>query len=111
MEAEGTYRQLAQARPDAFFECWTKSLWTLGDCQRALERHAEACASFRQAVVALAPAFQHWPEPLAPFMAAILRDYFQSLDQAGQHLDEVLLASILETVQKLQANQPKPWIV
>ena len=72
-----------------------------------MERHSEACASFRQGVAALAPAFQHWPEPLMRLMAGILPKYLQSVEQAGQQPDEVLLAPILETLQKLQANQPK----
>ena len=39
---------LGRARSDAFVEYWTKSLFALAVCQRGLEPHAAACASFHQ---------------------------------------------------------------
>ena len=96
------FRQLAQARPDAFLPSLAKSLAVQGTCYTALERHLDAVPVFTEAIRLLTPAFTQLPGAFAPLMGAIRKDYLAASQAAKQEPDRELLAPLVEVFARLE---------
>ena len=106
-EAVRLYRQLAQARPDAFLPNLARSLAVLATCLAALERHSDATQATSEAIGLLAPPFLQMPAAFAPLMGAIVRIYVETCEAALQPPDMELLAPVVEVFARLKKADSK----
>ena len=103
------YRQLAQARPDAFLPDLAMSLNNLANFLSGLGRREEALSAAEEAVRMLRPSFLQLPDAWAHNMLVMCRVYLKACEELEAELDTELLRPIVETLQKLQAEvQPGP---
>ncbi len=103
-EAVELYRALARQNPDAFQPDLAKSLGMLGQTLEANERREEALASLAEGVGLLAPHFQSAPKAFAPPMRILVAEYQRVASALGQTPDPSLLATVLETLERIQAT-------
>jgi tetratricopeptide (TPR) repeat protein len=106
-EAVQLYRQLAQARPDAFLPNLARSLTVHGECLAALERHSDAIHATTEAIRLLTPPFAQVPAAFAPLMRIIVRLYLDTSKAAQQPPDMELLAPVLEVLARLDKPPAK----
>ncbi len=104
-EAADLYRRLAADRPDAFAPDLATSLGARGKVLEGLGRTEDASNSFREGLEALSPQFLRLPRAYASLVAALAQAYLDSCKQVGRDPDVALLGPIVETFQKLQAQQ------
>ena len=84
-EAVTTYRQLAQARPDAFLPGLAMSLNNQSACLSDLGRREEALAAIEQAVTVYRGLAQARPDAFLPDLAMSLNNLADILSQLNRH--------------------------
>ena len=105
-EAVDLDRTLARQNPDAFTPDLASSLGVFGLVLEGNDRRQEALASFAEGVRVLAASFESLPEAHAPVMGFLAQEYLRLAEASGQPPDEAMLAPVLATFQKLQAESP-----
>jgi tetratricopeptide (TPR) repeat protein len=103
-EANGIYRRLAAARPDAFLPNLALSLNNLGNRLSELRRREDALAAAQEAMTTLAPYFLKSPQAYAQWMSVMARGYSERCEESGVEPDPILLGPIAEGLRKLQAK-------
>ena len=101
------YRQLAQARPDAFLPNLAMSLNNLANRLSALGRREEAIEARAEAIRLLTAPFAQLPAGFGLLMAGIVRDYLESAEAAKQPPDEKLLAPVMAVFDRLKKSENK----
>ncbi|MFQ5401810.1 MAG: hypothetical protein ACE5E7_19710, partial [Anaerolineae bacterium] len=98
-EAVEIRRRLAQRNPDAFLPDLATSLGAHGSVLRGLERYAEAVESFGDGVRVLTPFFLRLSQAFTGLMGALVSEYLNACQAAGQEPDGELLGPVLELLQ------------
>ena len=94
-EAVDLYRELAAQRPDVYRPDLAMSLIVLALCTRDVSSAVDALPFAHDAVATLSPEFLRHQSSHSGLMRAMLRDYLQLCQSAGQAPDLELLAPLL----------------
>ena len=91
-EAADIRRELAKQNPQAFLPDLAMSLGAYGSVLLSLDRHAEASRAFAEGLQSLAPFYRKLPQAFIGLARALLRDYVEACQKAGQEPDKDLLS-------------------
>lgn len=104
-EAVEIRRSLAAARPDAFADPLSTSLWVYADRLETSDRPDDALVAHMDAARIMTPNLQRFPAALAPKMAAMLKEYFERCERFETDPDMESLApaiAVFEALQKVE---------
>ena len=107
-EAVDIRRRLAQTRPDVFLPDLATSISVMSDVFAALDRHVEASQAAMQALEALLPFVQRYPETYGSLARTIAADVLQYSEAAGQAPDTALLERISRALGAGASTQEDP---
>ena len=99
-------RTLAQQNPQAFLPDLAMSLGAYGIVLRGLKRPAEAAQAFAEGLRAVLPPFRAFPQAFPELAAALLQEYLQACQEAGEEPDAALVEGIAEDLGKLPFLHP-----